>query len=594
MKNYFKAVRINLVIGFLFYFLIGNSQDPGPITTAGTASVCAGTTFSIPVTVVDFFNVGIISLKINYDAAKVQYQSVTVNPDLNILNPLYSGTATQFSLSGFGSTGVTLDDNTILFTMTFLAKTGVSGITTFAWNSSPGSCEYAPPAPDPPYLTLPFGNFFINGSCNINATPIPVITGPSSVCINSTGNIYSTETGMTNYLWTVSSGGTIQSGGGPTDPTVTVTWNVSGNQSVSVGYTTSAGCTSASPTMYSVIVNPLPDTPGAVTGNTSVCGGASGVVYAVNPVTNATSYNWTVPVGASVVSGGTTNSITVNYATNASSGFISVSGVNSCGTGASSPLLPVAVTILPSNAGSISGAGLVCQGENNVTYSVATIANATGYLWTLPNGAVIASGGNTNSILVNFSSTASSGIITVNGTNGCGNGTVSPDFPVQVSPAPDPPVISVINHTTLRSNVADGNQWYRDGILLTGQTGQDCIPTLDGSYWDVVTVNNCPSDTSNHIEWPEVGTDDLDLNSFLVYPVPTTGIFTIEMERSKYMTYQIDLFDILGERVFHQETIPFSGNPAITVDLKQMPVGIYTGYVSNDHSRRIFKIIVSR
>lgn len=594
MKSLFRNFRITFLTGCLILSVQGYSQVPGPITTAGTASVCAGTTFSIPVTVVDFFNVGIISLKINYDAAKVQYQSVTVNPDLNSLNPLYSGSSTQFTLSAFGSTGVNLDDNTVLFTMTFLAKTGVSGTTAFTWNSSPGSCEYAPPAPDPPYLTLPFGNFFINGSCTIHATPVPVISGPNNVCQNSSGNIYTTETSMVNYLWTVSPGGTIQSGGGTSDPSVTVLWNTPGTQSVSVAYTTNQGCASASPTSYSVLVNPFPDAPGQITGSTSVCGGTSGVVYSVTPVANATSYIWTVPVGASIVSGGNTNSITVNYAPNASSGFISVYGVNSCGNGSTSPMLPVTVTLLPGNAGIISGNDSVCSGQTNADYTVLPIANATGYTWIVPYGAVITAGNNTNSITVYFSSLAVSGVITVQGYNSCGSGTISADFPVMVSPVPDPPVISLISPNTLWSSVPQGNQWYRDGTLLPGQTNQTCIPTVEGDYWDVITMNGCSSDTSNHLAWPDVGVNDLKGNCFSVSPIPNDGHFLLSMEPPVTCDYSMEIFNSLGICIVKKERFLSQENSQAEIDLRPVSEGIYLVVLSGENERRIRTIIIRK
>ena len=92
----------------------------------------------------------------------------------------------------------------------------------------------------------------------VNPLPVPTIAGPASVCVNSTGNVYTTESGMTNYIWSVSAGGTITAGGGTANNTVTVTWNTVGAQSVSINYTNSNGCTAVSPTVYPVTVNPLP------------------------------------------------------------------------------------------------------------------------------------------------------------------------------------------------------------------------------------------------------------------------------------------------------------------------------------------------
>ena len=76
--------------------------------------------------------------------------------------------------------------------------------------------------------------------------------------------------------------------------------------------------------------------------------------------------------------------------------------------------------------------------ENNVAYSVAPINNATTYVWALPTGASIASGAGTDSITVDFSSGAVSGVIYVWGNNFCGDGINSPPFYVTVDPLPGP------------------------------------------------------------------------------------------------------------------------------------------------------------
>jgi hypothetical protein len=91
---------------------------------------------------------------------------------------------------------------------------------------------------------------------------------------------------------------------------------------------------------------------------------------------------------------------------------------------------------LPAAAGTITGTASVCQGQTGVGYSVPVITNATDYIWTLPAGATISAGFNTNSITVNFSASAVDGDITVKGSNSCGTGTVSANYPVTVNPIP--------------------------------------------------------------------------------------------------------------------------------------------------------------
>lgn len=90
----------------------------------------------------------------------------------------------------------------------------------------------------------------------------------------------------------------------------------------------------------------------------------------------------------------------------------------------------------PGAAGALTGPNAVCQGSTGIAYAVPPVTNATGYFWTLPPGASIASGENSNAITVDFAPDASSGIILVYGTNECGNGISSIPFPVTLNPLP--------------------------------------------------------------------------------------------------------------------------------------------------------------
>ena len=140
-----------------------------------------------------------------------------------------------------------------------------------------------------------------------------------------------------------------------------------------------------------------------------------GVTYSIPPLPAADSYVWNLPFGASIVGVNNTNSITVNFANNATSGNITVYGVNGCGNGVMSVPFPVTLLPLPSPAGIINGISTVCQGQAGVAFSVAPITDATSYVWSLP-GVTIETGAGTEAIVVDFLSTASSGDVTVFGT----------------------------------------------------------------------------------------------------------------------------------------------------------------------------------
>ena len=182
-------------------------------------------------------------------------------------------------------------------------------------------------------------------SVSVLSVPVPIITGDSALCSGSSNIIYSTQANYDNYTWNVSAGGSITSGAGTNS--VTVNWNGSGNQTVSVDFTNELGCQSLSPTVYNVEVAPLPEAIGLVSGLGSVCAGSMGVEYSVQPVLHASTYEWSLPAGATIVSGAGTASITVDFDFTASSGIIKVNGVNDCGTGLSSPNFNVQVNAIP-------------------------------------------------------------------------------------------------------------------------------------------------------------------------------------------------------------------------------------------------------
>ena len=87
--------------------------------------------------------------------------------------------------------------------------------------------------------------------------------------------------------------------------------------------------------------------------------------------------------------------------------------------------------------------------------------------------------------------------MTVSGNTICGNGAPSA-LDVTVTPKPETPVVDS-NGFVLTSSASTGNQWYRDGVLIPGATGQQYTVTENGFYWTVVTINGCSSDESNHV-----------------------------------------------------------------------------------------------
>lgn len=268
---------------------------------------------------------------------------------------------------------------------------------------------------------------------NVGAAPTmpSSITGPvgASVCAGVTGIPFTAATvsNAIKYNWTVPSGATIVSG----DTTSAIMVDFAANAiSGQVSVTAQNSCGTSAAKTYTLTVNPQVAAAGAITGNFSVCEGATAVAYSVGAISNAASYSWTLPSGAVQNSGGTSNSITVNYPTGVSvSGNIKVKGVSAsgCSDGAETSEA-VEVKTVPTAPSSITGNTelTICPLSTGVSYFIQSIANATSYTWTVPQGFVTAGNTTGTSISVDLNTSAvSGGNITVAGVNTCGTGATS-------------------------------------------------------------------------------------------------------------------------------------------------------------------------
>ncbi len=270
------------------------------------------------------------------------------------------------------------------------------------------------------------------------------ISGPIDACPflgTLTPVVYSIDPvdNAISYTWTVPANVVLVSGQGSTS--ITVNFNS--------GYTTSlfkvkavSNCFTTGDRTLSVAVA-TPNTPGSITGPTNACafiGSPAEATYTIRKVTNATSYIWAVPAGASITShpgGAGINDTIINVSYNNS--FVSGTNISvqaaACGT--SAPKTLSVTRILPTTPGLITGFTNACpymvSGTNPsgtaVTYSIFKVANAGSYLWTVPSGASINShpggaGVNDTIITVIYGAGFTSGSVTVAAVNDCGTGSV--------------------------------------------------------------------------------------------------------------------------------------------------------------------------
>ena len=118
-------------------------------------------------------------------SANLNYSATTGNP--NHYSIAYDGTAIS---AGFISvTNVNLGSSPVGLTVSSTAPAGIYNAILTVTNSNTGCASADIP------ITV-----------TINESPKPTISGPTNVCSGATGNIYTTEGGMSNYTWGVFGG----------------------------------------------------------------------------------------------------------------------------------------------------------------------------------------------------------------------------------------------------------------------------------------------------------------------------------------------------------------------------------------------------
>lgn len=174
------------------------------------------------------------------------------------------------------------------------------------------------------------------------------------------------------------------------------------------------GCTSSAQAIVgSTAGNIL--APQSISGPAAVCAKQNGVVYCIdNPDPSASSFNWSLPAGASLTNASNT-CVTVKFSSRFKGGFICVNAVYPCGTSTSTCMNLILVTKKPFTPGGISGPVSVCPNQT-ATFTITPIPEASGYLWD-EDHLTILSGQGTSTVVVKADAGFNNGKIKVRAVN---------------------------------------------------------------------------------------------------------------------------------------------------------------------------------
>jgi gliding motility-associated-like protein len=249
-------------------------------------------------------------------------------------NTFCSGTSVTFSASGGANFNFRVDgvsaQNSTLSTFTTAALTNGQVVDVSVYNTA--AFSVASTGITNTVLTL----------------PVPSLVGSSEACEGTTDYLYTTEAGMSSYIWNVSLGGTVTAGGNFESSTATITWTTSGAKTVTVSYTNGNGCVSENPTVYNVNVNSLPEP--LASNNGPLCEGLALQLF--GEPEGMISYSWVGPNG---FTSSLSSPLVATSASAAMSGVYSllVTSASGCSNTASTSVLVNAlplVTITSSNS----------------------------------------------------------------------------------------------------------------------------------------------------------------------------------------------------------------------------------------------------
>jgi len=341
----------------------------------------------------------------------------------------------------------------------------------------------------------------------------------------------------------------------------------------------------------SVSVGDIPANAEIISGNETVCQGESSIVYSIPAISNALSYLWTLPTGATGTS--STNSITVSYGTTAVSGNISVKGSNDCGEG---DISTKAITVKNRSTYTIDTTvcnSYIAPDEQIYTTSgtqTAIIPNVAGCDSTITiNLTVNQSSSSTINETVCDSYNAPDGqIYTTSGTktaiiqNAVGCDSVI-TINLIVNTTPETPTISLEEDRLISSSVL-GNQWYNQNGMIPNETNQELVLTENGTYFVIVTQNDCPSDSSNIILVDNVLVKKFDKSAIIINPNPFTDQLFIKNLTTE--TYQYYMYNGIGQ-------ILFNGNleSEVLLNTSDLAKGLYIMKFVNSLGQVYYKVV---
>lgn len=208
----------------------------------------------------------------------------------------------------------------------------------------------------------------------------------------------------------------------------------------------------------------------------------------------------------------------------------------------------------------IEGADTVCE-RSWQTFSVPEVANADGYIWSVPAGWVIEGSDSGNSIQVLTG--ADAGIVSVMARNSCDTSEAVTDS-IYVLPAPDPVIQQDGVFLLSTSEAYQAYQWLLDEEVIEDATNREYSVESGGDYRVIVTDSNGCSDTSAVFEFVLSVQERSIADQIQIFPNPAKDFVHVKSPAALNLT----ICNLEGKALL---TVA----DTTRIDVSELPTGMY-------------------
>ncbi|MBI3501255.1 MAG: T9SS type A sorting domain-containing protein, partial [Bacteroidetes bacterium] len=167
------------------------------------------------------------------------------------------------------------------------------------------------------------------------------------------------------------------------------------------------------------------------------------------------------------------------------------------------------------------------------------------------------------------------------------------------------------NYLLQRDNISNGNYVTIQTLSASSVIGTDpqyatyqatatwrvitswtitCTPTIKNPVPNATNLNTSRSNIYKTNNPNAVSQTDF-ASQIIIYPNPTSGVFTLEVGRQTTAARQVEIYNVYGERVYSESII---GRQSSVIDLRAAPSGIYFLQLKTEQGIANKKIIINK